>query len=155
MGCINRLFPIYCVQTSNTGVEEAMRAVKLICMVAACLIGVAGLLVAQDLSKLTEVQKKQLNDWMAERAERMLAAHRLEGELNRAVNDTTHTSPEIEALRKRCQELQDELSRTQIELRKKVMALPALQEKNAKLEQERQRISELSDKVKAVVEPTR
>ena len=134
---------------------RAMRVVKLTCMVAACLIGAVGLLVAQDLSKLTEVQKKQLNDWMAERAERMLAAHRLEGELNRAVNDTTHTSPEIEALRKRCQELQDELSRTQIELRKKVMALPALQEKNAKLEQERQRISELSDKVKAVVEPTR
>ena len=133
---------------------RAMRVVKLTCMVAACLIGAVGLLVAQDLSKLTEVQKKQLNDWMAERAERMIAAHRLEGELNRAVNDTAHTSPEIEALRKRSQELQEELSRTQIELRAKVMALPALQEKSAKLRQERRRISELSDKVKAVIGPT-
>lgn len=80
-----------------------MRAAYWTCVVAGCLIGVAGLLVAQDLSKLTEAQRKQLNDWMAERAERMIAVHRLEGELAQAVNDTANTSPEIEALRKRCQ----------------------------------------------------
>jgi len=115
---------------------------------------VAGLLVAQDLSKLTEAQRKQLNDWMAERAERMIAAHRLEGELNRAPNDPANTSPEIEALRKRYQELQNEMSRVQADLHKKVMALPAMQEKRAKLEQERQQIKELSDKVKVVTDPT-
>lgn len=132
-----------------------MRAVKWTCMAAACLIGAAGLLMAQDLSRLTEAQRKQLNDWMAERAERMLLAHRLEGELNRAVHDTANTSPEIETLRKRCQELQSELSRAQAELKKKVMALPALQEKRTKLEQERRCIDELSGKVKAVTDPVR
>ncbi len=120
-----------------------------------CLIGVAGLLVAQDLSKLTEAQRKQLNDWMAERAERMIAVHRLEGELAQAVNDTANTSPEIEALRKRCQELQNELSRAQADLQKKVLALPALQEKRTKLEQERQSINEISNKVKALTDPVR
>jgi len=123
--------------------------------VAGCLIGVAGLLVAQDLSKLTEAQRKQLNDWMAERAERMIAVHRLEGELAQAVNDTANTSPEIEALRKRCQELQNELSRAQADLQKKVLALPALQEKRTKLEQERQSINEISNKVKALTDPVR
>jgi chromosome segregation ATPase len=116
---------------------------------------VAGLLVAQDLSKLTEAQRKQLNDWMAERAERMIAVHRLEGELAQAVNDTANTSPEIEALRKRCQELQNELSRAQADLQKKVLALPALQEKRTKLEQERQSINEISNKVKALTDPVR
>ncbi|MDD2459691.1 MAG: hypothetical protein PHN34_04690 [Kiritimatiellae bacterium] len=115
----------------------------------------AGLLVAQDLSKLTEAQRKQLNDWMAERAERMIAVHRLEGELAQAVNDTANTSPEIEALRKRCQELQNELSRAQADLQKKVLALPALQEKRTKLGQERQSIKEISNKVKALTDPVR
>ncbi len=132
-----------------------MRAAYWTCVVAGCLIGVAGLLVAQDLSKLTEAQRKQLNDWMAERAERMIAVHRLEGELAQAVNDTANTSAEIEALRKRCQELQNELSRAQADLQKKVLALPALQEKRTKLEQERQSINEISNKVKALTDPVR
>ncbi|MFA7051550.1 MAG: hypothetical protein WC328_00855 [Kiritimatiellia bacterium] len=132
-----------------------MRAAYWTCVVAGCLIGVAGLLVAQDLSKLTEAQRKQLNDWMAERAERMIAVHRLEGELAQAVNDTANTSPEIEALRKRCQELQNELSRAQADLQKKVLALPALQEKRTKLGQERQSIKEISNKVKALTDPVR
>jgi chromosome segregation ATPase len=124
-------------------------------VVAGCLIGAAGLLVAQDLSKLTGVQREQLNAWMAERAERMIAVHRLEGELTQAVNDTANTSPEIEALRKRCQDLQNELSRAQADLQKKVLALPALQEKRTKLEQERQSINEISNKVKALTDPVR
>ena len=132
-----------------------MRAAYWTCVVAGCLIGVAGLLVTQDLSKLTEAQRKQLNDWMAERAERMIAVHRLEGELAQAVNDTANTSPEIEALRKRCQELQNELSRAQADLQKKVLALPALQEKRTKLGQERQSIKEISNKVKALTDPVR
>jgi len=119
----------------------------------ACWVGTTGLLMAQDLSKLTEAQKKQLNDWMAERAERMIAAHRLESELNQAADNPANTSPEIEALRQRRQELLNELSRVQAELHDKVMALPALREKRAKLEQERQRIKELSDKVKVVTDP--
>jgi len=92
---------------------------------------------------------------MAERAERMIAVHRLEGELTQAVNDTANTSPEIEALRKRCQDLQNELSRAQADLQKKVLALPALQEKRTKLEQERQSINEISNKVKALTDPVR
>ncbi len=132
-----------------------MRAAYWTCVVAGCLIGAAGLLVAQDLSKLTEAQRTQLNDWMAERAERMIAVRRLEGELAQAVNDTANTSPEIEALRKRCQELQNELSRAQGDLQKKVLALPALQEKRTKLEQERQNINEISNKVKALTDPVR
>ena len=132
-----------------------MRAAYWTCVVAGCLIGATGLLVAQDLSKLTGVQREQLNAWMAERAERMIAVHRLEGELAQAVNDTANTSPEIEALRKRCQDLQNELSRAQADLQKKVLALPALQEKRAKLEQERQSINEISNKVKALTDPVR
>ncbi len=124
-------------------------------VVAVCLIGAVGQLGAQDLSKLTDAQRKQLNAWMAERAERVINAHQMEGELTHAVNDTAHTSPEIEVLRKRSQDLQDELSRVRTDLQKKVMALPALQEKKSALEQERKRINELSGKVKALTDSAR
>lgn len=82
------------------------------------LMGAVGQVDAQDLSKLTDAERKQLNAWMAERAERVINAHRMEGELTRAVNDTSHTSPEIEVLRKRSQDLQDELSRVRTDLQK-------------------------------------
>jgi seryl-tRNA synthetase len=112
-----------------------------------CAAGAAGALRAQDFSKLSDAERKQVNDWMAERVERMVAAHRLDNELSQAWGDVKYTSPEIEALRQRCMELQTELSRAQAELKKKVLALPELQEKQKRLGEERQGIQELSKKV--------
>jgi chromosome segregation ATPase len=114
--------------------------------------GVAGFLPAQDFSKLSDAERKQVNDWMAERTERMIAAHRLDNELSQAWGNEAYTSPEIEALRQRYRELQQELGRAQAELKKKVMELPEVQEKRKLLEQERKSVEELSKKVKEKTE---
>ena len=123
-----------------------MRTIMRLVMMA-CAVGAVGFLGAQDISKLSDDERKQINDWMAERAERMITARGLDTELSRAWEDVTNTSPEIETLRNRYRELQDELGRTQSELMKKVLELPALQEKKGQLEHERQRIKELSVQV--------
>ncbi|MDR2849554.1 MAG: hypothetical protein LBW77_03310 [Verrucomicrobiota bacterium] len=125
-----------------------MRTAALMRWVFVCVAGAAGFLWAQDISKLSDDDRKQLNDWMLERVERMGSAHRLEGELAQAWGDEKYTSPEIEALRQRCRELQDELGRAQEALRKKVLELPELQEKQKRLAQERESVQALSKKVK-------
>ena len=110
-------------------------------------VGQAGLLAAQDFSKLSEAEKKQVNDWMAERAEKMISAHKLEGELDQVWADAKYSTPEIEALRSKYRELQQELSNTRLELQKKVLELPAVQEKQSRLDAVKMRLKELSKKV--------
>jgi uncharacterized protein YlxW (UPF0749 family) len=117
------------------------------CSALVCAMGTAGFLAAQEAPRPSGDGRGQLNEWMAERAERMTAAHALETELSWVWGDEKYTSPEIEALRKRYRDLQQALALTQAELRKKVMALPELQEKQKRLAQERQNIQELSKKV--------
>lgn len=125
-----------------------MRATVLVRVGIVCLAGIAGTLSAQDFSRLSEAERKQVNDWMAERVEHMIAANKLENELSRAWTLPTNTSPEIEVLRKRCMELQQQLADAQAELKQKVLELPALQEKQKTLAQERQSIQDLTKKVK-------
>lgn len=112
------------------------------------LFGAAGLTaVAQDVSKLDEAAKKQYNAWMAERAEKMVSAHRLEKELDEAWGDFKYTTPEIDALRTRFRELQQELARTQRALQEKVEAVPAVREKRKQLDEAKGRIQELASKI--------
>jgi chromosome segregation ATPase len=91
----------------------------------------AGVLSAasQDLARLSDVERKQVNAWMAERAETMARAHKLESEISGAWANTTYSSPETETLRARYRELQQEMTRVQAELQKKVQEVPAVQEK--------------------------
>jgi chromosome segregation ATPase len=84
---------------------------------------------SQDLARLSDVERKQVNAWMAERAETMARAHKLESEISGAWANTTYSSPETETLRARYRELQQEMTRVQAELQKKVQEVPAVQEK--------------------------
>ena len=118
-----------------------------------CVVGATGFLQAQDLSKLSDAERQQLNEWMAERAARMVSAHGMDATLSQAWGNTAYTSPEIEALRTRYRELQDEMGRVQRELQKKVLELPELQEKRQQAEQEKQTIDDLSKRIKETVEP--
>ncbi len=102
---------------------------------------------AQDFSKLDEAGLKQYNQWMAERAEKMVAAHRLGQELEEAWGNLKYATPEIDALRTRYRELQQQLALTQRELKKKVEEVPAVQEKRKKLDDESKRIQELTKKI--------
>ena len=114
---------------------------------AALLAGGAGLARAQDFSKLTDPERKQVNGWLAERAEVLIDAHRLETEISQAWANAKYTSPEIEALRARYRELQHELGQTQLKLQKKVDEMPALQEKRRQLEEAQKKALELTKKV--------
>jgi chromosome segregation ATPase len=92
-----------------------------------------------------------LNDLMALRAKVMIEAHQLRMEVRQAVNDPAHTSPEIAALRKKVEELQEAITRTQGEIREKVEALPAVQEKIKKVEEAGKKVEELTQKIDAKV----
>ncbi len=118
---------------------------------AVLLAGGTGVTRAQDFSKLTEPERKQVNGWLAERAELLIDAHRLETEISRAWADAKYTSPEVEALRARYRELQHELGLTQLKLQKKVDEMPALQEKRRQLEEAQKKVLELNKKVEKKV----
>lgn len=124
-----------------------MRALFMCVIFWMVIVGHAGLLMAQDFSKLSEAERKQVNDWMAERAKTMIDAHKLEGEIDQAWADTKYSTPEVDALRKRYLELQQELLRTQEELRKKVREIPAVLEKRRQLDEAKKDIQKLSKKV--------
>ena len=110
-------------------------------------VGAVSAVMAQDAARLSDVERKQVNDWMAERAESMVRAHKLESEIHGAWADTRYSSAEIESLRKRYSELQQELVRTQLEIQKKVQEVPAVQEKARQLDEMKKKELELSKRI--------
>lgn len=106
-----------------------------------------GIAVAQDFSKMTDAERKQVNDWMAERAEQMIEAHKLESELTQAWMSTAYSAPEIVALRTRYQEQMQALAATQQALEKKVSEIPAVREKRSRLDAMKIRVRTLTKKV--------
>ena len=132
-----------------------MRTAVIVRLVCVCAAGVAGVLLAQDFSRLSDDDRKQVNDWMLERTQRMMAAHQLDKELSQVWADERYTSPEIAALRARHRALQQELADVQAALQEKVLGLPELQEKKKQLEEDRKNIRELAEKVKEKTGPDR
>jgi len=110
-----------------------------------------GIVKAQDYSKLSEAERKQVNGWLAERAEVLVGAHKIETELSQAWGDAKYTSPEVEALRSKYRELQHELAMTQLKLQKKVEELPAVQERRRQLGEEKRRAQALAKRVEQKV----
>ena len=90
---------------------------------------------------------ESLNDLMALRAKVMVEARQLQLELRQTWNDPAFTSPEIEKLRKKIQDLQDEIVRTHEAIGAKVEALPQNKEKSTKLKEMNKQIEELNKKI--------
>jgi predicted nucleic acid-binding Zn-ribbon protein len=88
-----------------------------------------------------------LNDLMALRAKVMVEAHQLQVEIRQAWDDPKHTSPEIELLRKKIQDLQDAILYTQADIRSRVEKLPEVQGKVKKVEAARKQVEELNQKI--------
>lgn len=109
---------------------------------------------AQDISKLTEEDRQKLNTWRAERAERMVNAHRLNMVVGQAWANTKYTSPEIEELRQRLRQLQDEVARVQGQIQAKVLELPELKEQQSTLTKENDAVEELNKNIKKLAEKT-
>jgi len=110
-------------------------------------LAAAGRATAQDLSKLSEADRKQVNAWMAERSQTMISAHKLDVEIREAWVNDAYSSPELNALRARYRELQSELNRTREKLSEKVQELPAVQEKKRQLGELKKKEQELAKRV--------
>ncbi len=106
---------------------------------------------ADALARLSDAERKQVNEWMAARAESLIEAHKLNDEIGRAWLDQANTSPEIEKLRARYAELQAAVIQTQREIAAKVQELPAVAEKVKQLDELRRRGQELQKKIKEKV----
>ena len=91
----------------------------------------------------------ELNDLMAARTKAMIEAHQTQVEIRQSRDNPAYTSPEIEALRKKLQSLQEALERTQGEIQMKVEALPQVQAKIKKVDEAAKKIEELNQKIEA------
>jgi len=63
--------------------------------------------------------------------------------LNFAAQDPLHTSPEIEELRRKAQQLENELLQTHLKIRQAVEALPEVKKQREAMDAERAKITEL------------
>jgi septal ring factor EnvC (AmiA/AmiB activator) len=115
-----------------------------LCAGAALLAQLAG---AGDIARLSEADRKQVNDWMAERAALMVESHTLDSEVRQTWMDPSYATPEIAQLRARYAELQQELLRTQREIEAKVREIPAVAAKVRQLEESKRRERELTKKI--------
>jgi peptidoglycan hydrolase CwlO-like protein len=90
---------------------------------------------------------KELNDMLAFRAKLMIEAHKAESEINKAANDPTVTSPEIEKLRKKVEDLQNEIIKAYSTIREEIEKRPEIKEKRKLIAQKEKQIDELNQKI--------
>ncbi len=94
------------------------------------------------------VQRKELNDAMAERAALMVKAHQSEEKLAKAWSDKEFTSAEIEKLRERYQKLSFEMIEVREKLKSEVAKLPEVQQTAEEVKAMRVRQEALEKKIK-------
>ena len=128
-----------------------MKRVFGLILVYACLAASA-VFAAANLANLSAGDRKQVNEWMAQRAEAMTGSHKLEAEVNQAWSDTAYSSPEVDALRARYRDLQQELLKTQREIQKRVLEVPEVQAKVRKLEESKKKEQELTRKIAEITD---
>lgn len=126
---------------------RAMRRMLGWVFISVCLSLCARTAAAADLSKLSDADRQQVNEWMAQRATAMIEAYKLEREVSGAWSDKAYTSPEVEKLRDRYRELQQELLQTQQDIQKKVQEVPAVQAKLRQLDEAKAKGQELTKKI--------
>ena len=92
-------------------------------------------------------EEKELNDLMALRTKVIVEAHQLQMEVRQAWADPNHTSPEIELLRKKVQDLQAALYDTQVDIQRRVEKLPEVQAKIKKVEEANKQVEALTQTI--------
>lgn len=124
-------------------------AIMCVCFLMALAAGRA--VAAKSIAELSEAERKQVNEWMVERARTIVSVSKLESEMENAWEHTKYSSPEIDALRAKYRELQAQLVNTQNEMRQKVLELPELRDKRQQLAELKGKVKELTDKVEEKV----
>ncbi len=90
---------------------------------------------------------KELNDAMSERAELMVKAHKARERIDQAWADKSLTSPEIEKLRRRYQELRFEMVEVREKLKEEIQKLPEIQKQQDEITQMSVREKTLAEKI--------
>ncbi len=90
-----------------------------------------------------------LNDLLAARSKLMIEAHKMGTEISKSVNDPKTTSPEIEALRKKIEDLQNEVMRAYDAIRAEIEKLPETKEKRKLIAAKEKQIEDLNKKIDA------
>jgi uncharacterized coiled-coil DUF342 family protein len=112
----------------------------------------ASLLMAQaqesgTISPPAHPTTKELNDMLALRAKLMIEAHKIEAAINKAANDPAMTSPEIEKLRKKIENLQNEIIKSYSAIREEIEKRPEIKEKRKQISEKEKQIEELNQKI--------
>lgn len=107
---------------------------------------------APDVSKLSEADRKQVGEWLSQRAEAMIEAHRLQGEVQAAAFDPACSTPAVEELRARVRDLQAEIEKVRREIQVKVLEVPAVREKARKIDELKAKEQELDKKISEKLE---
>jgi len=100
-----------------------------------------------DVSKLSEADRKQVGEWMSQRAETMIEAHKLKGEVQAAAFDSAYSTPEVAALRARIRDLQTEIEKVRREILVKILDVPAIHEKARKIDELKAKEQDLDKKI--------
>lgn len=104
---------------------------------------------AQVVPAQTTATGDNLNDLLAARAKLMIEAHKMGTEISKSVNDPKTTSPEIEALRKKIEDLQNEVMRAYDAIRAEIEKLPETKEKRKQIAAKEKQIEDLNKKIDA------
>ena len=92
---------------------------------------------------------ESLNDLLALRSRLMIEAHRLDSEIKKMVSDSKVTSPAIDALRKKVEDLQREIIKTFTQIREELENLPEVKAKRAAIAEKEKQIESLNKKIDA------
>ena len=90
---------------------------------------------------------QELNDRLALRAKLMIEAHKIEADINKAVNDPAMTSPEIETLRTKVEVLKNEIIKAYRSIRAEIEKRPEIKEKRKQISEKEKQIEELNQKI--------
>jgi len=121
-------------------------------LIIACLYGSICLfpIVAQESPAATPqpaTTTESLNDLLALRSRLMIEAHKLDSEIKKMASDTKVTSPAIDALRKKVEDLQREIIKTFTQIREEVEKLPEVKAKRTAIAEKEKQIEALNKKI--------
>lgn len=95
---------------------------------------------------------QELNDMLALRAKLMIEAHQTESEINKTASDPTITSPEIEKLRKKVEDLQNEIIKVYSTIREEIEKRPEIKEKRKHIAEKQKQVDALNQKLNPILD---
>lgn len=106
----------------------------------------------QKRSSTATQETGELNRWMAERAQLMVEAHKIEETLNNAWENSQYSTPAVRELRRQYLELQEQLYKVRRQLLAQVAKAPEYRGQQERLNTLQERIKDLNVKIREKVD---